>query len=107
MKHLGIQKQNTHKIHYTPLNEKTHITIMDRDRKIHLPSVLNTFIESILDEENPKRIVIFCTSLPDCGLVYRDIVHSYFGDTLQSVTQVHITNNITVKPPFTVPLGAK
>ena len=75
-------------IHDCPLNENTHITIMKRDRQFHLATVLNTFIENFLEVDNPKRIIIFCTSLTDCGKVYRDIVHSYFKDTLQPVTQV-------------------
>ena len=43
------------------------------DRKFRMEIFPNTFIKSIQVEANPKRIVIFCTSLTDCGIVFRDI----------------------------------
>ena len=84
MKHLGIKKGDTFMIHRHPLNERTHLTIMSKQTDFYL-AALYFYFENKLDK---RRIIVFCTSLEDCGALYRDIVSTYPESTLAKSTQV-------------------
>lgn len=88
MRHLGITKEDSFMIHRSPLNKKTHITILDKKADFNLLGALLNVVTDLLNDSLPKRVVIFCTSLKDCGTVYRDISHSHFRDVLKPITCV-------------------
>ena len=92
MRHLGITKNDTYMVTKSPLNRNTHITIMEKNKGFNLLASLLNFLTELHEDQMSKRMVIFCTSLEDCGKIYRDISHSSFKDELQPITQVR--NNV-------------
>ena len=90
MRHLGISKSNTFMIHHSPLNKNTHITIMDNGNDFNLLGALKNVVQELTDEHNPKRVIIFCRTLQDCGIIYRDIAHSSFKAILTPLTRVSL-----------------
>lgn len=101
MHHLGITKTDTFMIHQSPLNEKTHLTIMDRKQELYLLGVLNYFVSTFPREHGQpsKRIILFCTSLNDCGKLHRDIVFSQFQEELKPLTRVSPVMTFTLNSP--------
>ena len=92
MRHLGMKQENTFMVQKSPLNENTHLTIMEKGKQFNLLASLLNFLHEIEDDESSNdRVIIFCTTLEDCGKIHRDIAHSSFKNELLPLTRVKIT----------------
>ena len=65
-----------------PLSDNVHITILDKKTTFSLASIYLYFVN-----HGSKRIIIFLTSLEDCGAMYQDICIEY-GSKMKEITQV-------------------
>lgn len=85
MKHLGIKKDDTFKIHETPIGDKIHITVFPKHVSFSLATVAN-FVKNLKDDDN-SRIVIFCRRIEDCGKVYVNL-KSLLDEKMHGLTEV-------------------
>ena len=66
MRYLGLRKEETFMMSLQPLNSRVHITIIDQNTPF---SLANIFLY-LFNNDTAKRIIIFVTSLEDCGALY-------------------------------------